>query len=135
MRLDDADLWTALRYVERNPVRAGLRAASEDWTWSSAAVHVGRQASPRWLDLSPWRSRFTPREWEDYLAAETFGEAEAALRINTYRGRPLGTEAFVDRLEASVGRRLRARKGGRPKAESAAAIGAGSGQGLLFSGG
>lgn len=31
--LDEAHLWAALRYVERNPVRAGLRGASEDWTW------------------------------------------------------------------------------------------------------
>ncbi len=66
----------------------------------------------------------------EYLAAETFGDAEAALRLNTYSGRPLGTEAFVERIEASLGRKLRPGKGGRPKAESAAA--AGNGQGLLF---
>jgi putative transposase len=50
--MDDAHLWAALRYIERNPVRSGLRAASEDWTWSSAAVHVGLQAAPQWLDLA-----------------------------------------------------------------------------------
>jgi putative transposase len=130
--LDDAHLWAALRYVERNPVRAGLRATSEDWTWSSGAVHIGRQAAPQWLDLAPWRSRFTAREWRDYLGAETFGEAEAALRIGTYSGRPLGSDTFVERMEAVLGRRLRARKGGRPKADSALAAGAGSGRGLLF---
>ena len=130
--LDDAHLWAALRYVERNPVRAGLRAASEDWTWSSAAAHVGRQASPPWLDLSPWRSRFTPREWEDYLAADTFSEAEAALRLNTYSGRPLGTDAFVARLEVALGRKLRPGKGGRPKAKPAETTAVGSQQGILI---
>jgi putative transposase len=130
--LDDSHLWAALRYVELNPVRAGLRAASEDWTWSSAAAHVGRQAAPRWLDLVPWRSRFTSHEWMEYLAAETFGEAEAALRLNTYSGRPLGTEAFVERLEATLGRKLRPAKGGRPKTVSAAITAAASQQAMLF---
>lgn len=121
--LDDPHLWAALRYVELNPVRAGLRANPEHWTWSSAAVHTGHQEAPQWLDLGAWRSRFTPQEWRDYLDAETFGEAEAALRLNTYNGRPLGTDNFVERMEAELGRRLRPRKGGRPRAESAAATG------------
>ena len=29
----------AARYVERNPVKAGLVERAEDWRWSSAAVH------------------------------------------------------------------------------------------------
>jgi putative transposase len=131
--LDDAHLWAALRYVELNPVRARLRAAPEDWTWSSAAIHAGLQASPEWLDLALWQSRFTHREWKEYLAAETFSEAEDALRMNTYSGRPLGTDAFVERMEVELGRRLRPRKGGRPRASaSSAATAAGSGQGILF---
>jgi putative transposase len=129
--LDDAHLWAALRYVERNPVRAGLRAAAEDWTWSSAAVHVGQQVAPPWLDLALWRSRFTPREWRDYLTAETFGEAEHSLRLNTYNGRPLGTDGFIERMESELGRRLRPLKGGRPR-ESAGATAARSRQGILF---
>jgi putative transposase len=130
--LDDAHLWAALRYVELNPVRSGLRATPEDWTWSSAAVHVGRHASPRWLEMAPWRLRFTPPEWTDYLAAETFSVAEAALRLNTYSGRPLGTETFIERMESALGRKLRPGKGGRPKAESTKATAAGSHQGILF---
>jgi putative transposase len=37
--LDDSHLWEALRYVELNPVRAGLIATAEQWRWSSAAAH------------------------------------------------------------------------------------------------
>jgi REP element-mobilizing transposase RayT len=38
--LDDSHLWQALRYVELNPVRAGLIVAPEQWQWSSARAHV-----------------------------------------------------------------------------------------------
>lgn len=33
---DDEHLLTVMRYVERNPLRAGLVARAEDWTWGSA---------------------------------------------------------------------------------------------------
>jgi hypothetical protein len=64
--------------------------------------------------------------------ADTFSEAEAALRLNTYSGRPLGTEAFIERLEASVGRKLRPGTGGRPKAKPAETTAVGSQQGILI---
>ena len=34
--LDDSHLWAALRYVEVNPVRAGMVSAAQQWPWSSA---------------------------------------------------------------------------------------------------
>ena len=34
--LDDSHLWAALRYVELNPVRAGMVSAAQQWPWSSA---------------------------------------------------------------------------------------------------
>jgi hypothetical protein len=71
-------------------------------------------------------------EWEGYLAADTFSEAEAALRLNTYSGRPLGTDAFVARLEVALGRKLRPGKGGRPRAKPAETTAVGSQQGILI---
>jgi len=38
------------RYVELNPVRAGLVAEPGDWPWSSYRAHVGDAATPPWLD-------------------------------------------------------------------------------------
>src|SRR5215831_9314990 len=46
--LDDAHLWTALRYVELNPVRAGVVDAAERWRWSSAASHCGAAMPVSW---------------------------------------------------------------------------------------
>jgi putative transposase len=42
--MDDAHLATAIRYVELNPVKAGLAARAEDWPWSSARAHVSGEA-------------------------------------------------------------------------------------------
>jgi len=39
--LDNAHQWEALRYVELNPVRAGLMHRAMEWRRSSAALHVG----------------------------------------------------------------------------------------------
>jgi putative transposase len=40
--LDEAHLWTAIKYIELNPVRAGVVARAEDYRWSSARAHSGR---------------------------------------------------------------------------------------------
>lgn len=49
--LDAGHRWVALRYVERNPVRARLVQAADQWPWSSAAVHVGQQRAPAWMSV------------------------------------------------------------------------------------
>ena len=38
------DYWEKVEYIHLNPVRRGLVAKPEDWTWSSAAEYSG--ASP-----------------------------------------------------------------------------------------
>lgn len=43
---DDEHLLTALRYVERNPLRARLVERAEDWSWSSAAYGPGASPVP-----------------------------------------------------------------------------------------
>ncbi|MFN0164961.1 MAG: transposase [Bryobacteraceae bacterium] len=53
--LDAGHRLVALRYVERNPVRARLVEAADQWPWSSATVHVGRQRAPSWMSRV-WRS-------------------------------------------------------------------------------
>jgi len=112
--LDAAHLWIALRYSERNPVRAGLVKEPQEWKWSSAAVHCGRKEAEGLLDMELWRKRWTVSEWRKYLAA---GESEgdvAELRQCTHTGRPLGSPEFIAAVEQSTQRQLVPRKGGRP---------------------
>jgi putative transposase len=122
--LDRAHLWTAMRYVERNPVRAGLVDRAHEFRWSSAAAHLNLTSMPAWLATEPMRSTFTPAQWELYLKAESFGEAELEVRKSTYTGRPAGSPDFIGWAEASLGRKLSAHTGGRPrKSELATLIG------------
>ncbi len=111
--LDDSHLWTALRYVELNPVRAGMADAAAQWRWSSAAAHCGASFIDPLLEMELWRKRWTAAEWRSYLAAGESPVEVAALRQFTHTGRPLGSAAFVAELEQSTLRLLTPRKRGR----------------------
>jgi len=65
--METTHLWAALRYVERNPVRAGLVAAADEWPWSSAAARTRRVLWPDWLDADAWSATFTAEDWSTYL--------------------------------------------------------------------
>jgi putative transposase len=43
---EDEHLWTLCRYVERNPLRAGLVKRAEDWRWSSLWHRVRNPSTP-----------------------------------------------------------------------------------------
>jgi putative transposase len=110
--MDPAHLMVAVRYVELNPVRAGLAARAENWPWSSARAHIeGR--SDGLTDLAglagivgDWRAML-----EQGLEAGD-GSADATIEAHSRTGRPWGDEAFLDRLEAMTGRTLRRRRPG-----------------------
>lgn len=84
---EDAHLLAVLRYIERNPVRAGLVDNAQDWRWSSAAS--SRSGKPV-LDTSPvprpeeWLDRVnqpqTKRRWKAYARAYVEGVPSAILR-------------------------------------------------------
>lgn len=123
--LDRDHLWTALRYVDLNPVRAGLVADATEYEWSSARAHVEGRDAQGLLDLDLWKEVSRGQDWRDALAHSRDDEAAeiAALRHATRTGRPLGSEGFVKRLEATFGRKLNPKRTGRPKKTEA--VGAG----------
>jgi putative transposase len=113
--LDPPHLWTALSYVERNPVRAGMVERAWDYRWSSALAHVSQTDSPGMLSMGWWQSAFTSVEWRQTLEREDDPSLGPSLKQATRRGRPLGPDDFVREIETKVGRRLCPFPVGRPK--------------------
>ena len=115
--MDEAHSRAAIRYVERNPVRASLVRKAEQYAWSSAAAHCGLRTDSLLADLPPDWS-VAPADWSAWLAEAPPERELAMLRAHTRTGRPAGSAAFVSRLESMLGRVLVPRKGGRPRKDS-----------------
>jgi len=114
--LDDAYLWAAVRYVERNPVRAGMARRAEDYRWSSAAAHCGNRTDDLLNLESGWGKQFsTIVDWSAWLAEGDGKEEIQRLRQNVEKGLPCGNEDFVQRLGMMAGRQLVLRPQGRPR--------------------
>ena len=110
--LDEQHAYLAVRYVERNPVRAGLVERPEEYRWSSARGHVGRCADPL-VARGDAFSESIP-DWSAYLSEGEPAEWRGALRRATLTGRPLGEGGFVKKIERALGRRLHALAPHRP---------------------
>lgn len=109
--MDDAYLYSCVRYIETNPVRAGLVSKAEDYLWSSAPAHVFGKKDPV---LSPIPLARGINDWGAFLRQQEREDEIEAIRKNQGNGRPLGSEEFIDWLEELTGRCLRARPRGRP---------------------
>lgn len=114
--MDDAYLVAAARYIELNPVRAGLVARPEQWPWSSAGAHLTGRADPL-VRAEPLLQLVS--DWHDWLSVPWPGEQWEQFRRHERTGRPLGSGAFVAEMERRLGRPLRPQKAGRkPKRTS-----------------
>jgi putative transposase len=114
--LDEDHYWTAMAYVEQNPVRARLVRCAWRYAWSSAAAHCGHGADGSGLlDLRVWAASLAAKDWQQTLRERLNEPTLSALRLNTHRGRPLGSDGFLSKIESLVGRRLRPLPIGRPK--------------------
>ena len=110
---EDDHLLTVLRYIERNPVRAGLVQRAEDWRWSSASrIAVGMPT----LDPGPVPR---PEGWLQHVN-EPQTEAEAArLRLSVQRGRPFGGTRWMTETAQRLGLEASLRRRGRPRKDRA----------------
>lgn len=109
--MDEPYLLAAARYVELNPVRAGLVACAEGWPWSSARAHLSG-CDDQLVKVAPLLAMVP--DWRALLDSALSEEEIRDLREHGRTGRPLGNVSFVERLERMVGRILAPRQGGRP---------------------
>jgi len=113
----DEHLYSVLRYVERNPLRANLVGRAEDWRWSSVWRFYRADDASRGL-LCDWPiSR--PRDWLRRLnRPQTKAELEALHRA-LRRGQPFGSQAWCEQIVRRLGLESTIRPPGRPKKTAA----------------
>jgi putative transposase len=109
----DDHLYTVLRYVERNSVRANLIDQAEAWRWSSVWRYYCGDAKAKSL-LADWPIP-RPRDWRSRVnRAQTEAELDA-LRRSVRRGQPYGTDAWCKRTIERLGLQWTVRPRGRPR--------------------
>ena len=114
--LDKRHYWAAMAYIEQNPVRARLVRCAWRYRWSSAAAHCGlAKDRSDLLDLDAWQRRASGKDWKATLGEMLDEKLLSSVRLNTHRGRPLGSDRFLSKIEATLGRRLRPLPVGRPR--------------------
>ena len=113
--LDEKHAAAAMRYIEQNPVRAKMVRKPWRHRWSSASAHVGGKDASGVLNVEAWSKDFSPKRWRKMLTQSLRESDMDRLRLHTRRGRPLGSDSFVSKIEKLLGRRVRALPTGRPK--------------------
>ena len=105
--LDEPHLWAAIRYVELNPVRAGIVDDPTGYGWSSARAHADGNRDDL---LGPNRPFPGPiGDWRQWLSTGLEEEVLNRIRTNTATGKPTGNEGFVADIERRLDRPSRRR--------------------------
>jgi putative transposase len=108
--MDEAHLYHAVRYVSLNPVRAKLVPQAQNWRWSSVAAHLSGQ-DDKLVKVAPVLDRYG--DFADLLNDSSGDESGfKCLRQSETTGRPLGGDAWVERLEIMTGKTLKPQKRG-----------------------
>ncbi len=113
--MDKPYLLAAARYVELNPVRAGLVASARGYRWSSARAHLKGKDDPL-VRVSPLLAMAS--NWRQLLSGVVREDELWQFRQHERTGRVLGDEKFQKRLEKKLGRILRRQKPGPKKQET-----------------
>ncbi len=111
--LNEPHLWAAVKYVENNPVRAGLVEKAEDYPWSSAPFHIKGTGNSLLADDLPLLGEIP--DWRSFLARPLEKNSLDTIRANTRSGRPAGDDSFVGKLESLLGITIHTKPPGRPR--------------------
>jgi len=110
--MDEPYLLAAARYIELNPVRAGLVTAPSNYRWSSARAHLKRKDDCL-VKVAPLLA--LAKNWRRLLNSAATEEQIRTFREHERTGRALGDDRFQKRLEKKLGRVLRRQKPGPKK--------------------
>jgi putative transposase len=110
VRQHDVDVLAVIRYVEANPLRAGLVARAEDWPWSS--LHEWHRGAVGIADAWPVDR---PTDWLAIVNAPQPDADLTAVRTSVTRGRPFGPPAWAESIATELGLTFTLRDRGRPR--------------------
>jgi putative transposase len=108
--VDETRLPIVARYVELNPIMAGLVAQPEHYPWSSASGHLNL-VEDSFMNKDALLKRAPP--WGSFLDERVDDRCEALLEKHENTGRPFGSPEFLRRLEERTGLAIVPRKRGR----------------------
>jgi putative transposase len=105
----EAYLITCHRYIELNPVRAGLVQDPLQYPWSSHA-HYAIGAKNALITRHPLFDELARRQGANDMSADVIER----IRLAANKGWAVGSESFLDRIGELLGRSPRPPKRGRP---------------------
>ncbi len=111
---DDWRYLSLLRYVEANPLRAGLVERAEAWPWSSLAIRCGARKE---IGLDPGPTRL-PEDWPRHVRTAIEPTEQEAIGHCLKRGCPYGSQQWVTKTVRLLGLQSTLRPRGRPKKDS-----------------
>ncbi len=111
---EDEHLLTIRRYIERNPLRAGLVDRAEAWRWSSLHWHDDPGHSPVRLEAGT-----VPRGalWVEGVNAPTADIGLEDIRESVRRDRPFGSSGWTLETAKALGLEYSLRPRGRPRGD------------------
>ncbi len=118
--MDESYLLIAAKYVELNPVRAGIVKEPWEYPWSSAWAHM-TGVDDKLVKVNPLLE--IVEDWKEFLLSGIQKREIEELRKHERTGRPLGDEGFIKRLEVALGRILHKQKPGRKSLKFGAKFG------------
>jgi putative transposase len=117
----DAHLLACLRYVEVNPVRAGIVKHPEDYPWSSFCERMGSVTALGLIDFDEVflglgdTLDLSLKKYHKFVLEGVADEELRGIRVCTEGGGIIGPEDFVGEISRFVGRNLQIKKKGRPR--------------------
>lgn len=109
----DQHFLSVLKYIERNPVRAGLVKHAENWRWGSAWRRVN--GTPKQRRLLSELPVVLPKHYCTWINTPEQSEELEKLRNSTNKGAPYGTDGWVEKTVKQFKLSQTLRNPGRPK--------------------
>ena len=109
-KLDDNHLLSVIRYVERNPLRAGLVKKAENWEFNSLSKRLVGKKFP----LAKWPI-YESKDYLDFVNQPMNASEVEAIRSSVQKSKVFGSEQWREKISKKYDIPLWREKAGRPK--------------------